>query len=112
MPAKTCMAQPKYFDAYYARLEEIETSVKGFMSTQFEYNSYFRRELKEQNSFLACMSREVDDMAKEFLALNSQFARLEKLVGQISDKQATLVNKWMLNLKLVMGITKILKCLV
>ena len=39
------------------------------------------------------MSREVDDMAKEFLALNSQFARLEKLVGQISDKQATLVNK-------------------
>ncbi|KAE8806927.1 hypothetical protein D1007_16787 [Hordeum vulgare] len=83
------MAEPRDFDAYYAKLEEIETSVKGFMSTQFEYNSYFRRELKEQNSFLAFMSREVDDMAKESLLLNSQFARLEKLVGQISDKQAT-----------------------
>ena len=68
--------QPRDFDAYYAKLEEIETSVEGFMSTQFDYNSYFRRELKEQNSFLAFMNKEVDDMAKEFLALNSQFARL------------------------------------
>ena len=71
LPAKTRIAQPRDFDAHYAKLEEIETSVKGFMSTQFEYNSYFRRELKEQNSFLAFMNKEVDDMAKEFLALNS-----------------------------------------
>ena len=42
---------------------------------------------------MAYMNKEVDDMAKDFLALNSQFARLEKLVAHISDKQATLVNK-------------------
>ena len=39
------------------------------------------------------MNRELDDMAKEFYGLNSQFARLEKSIDQISDKQATLVNK-------------------
>ena len=32
-------------------------------------------------------------MSKEFYGLKSQFAHLENLVGQISDKQATLVNK-------------------
>ena len=30
---------------------------------------------------------------KEFYGLKSQFAHLEKLIAQISDKQATLVNK-------------------
>src|SRR3989337_2908281 len=39
------------------------------------------------------MNKELDDMSKEFYGLKSQFARLENLVGQISDKQATLVNK-------------------
>ena len=39
------------------------------------------------------MNKELDDMSKEFYCLKSQFAHLEKLVGQISDKQATLVNK-------------------
>ena len=39
------------------------------------------------------MNKELDDMSKEFYGLKSQFAHLEKLVGQISDKQATLVNK-------------------
>ncbi|KAE8800174.1 hypothetical protein D1007_24323 [Hordeum vulgare] len=84
------MVQPRDFDAHYAKLEEIETSVKGFMSTQFEYNSYFRRELKEQNSFLAFMSREVDDMAKEFLVLNSPFASLEKLEAALLGSNAVI----------------------
>ena len=32
-------------------------------------------------------------MFKEFYGLKSQFAHLENLIAQISDKQATLVNK-------------------
>ena len=32
-------------------------------------------------------------ISKEFYGLKSKFAHLENLVGQISDKQATLVNK-------------------
>ena len=39
------------------------------------------------------MNKELDDMSKEFYGLKSQFAPLEKLISQISDKQATLVNK-------------------
>ena len=39
------------------------------------------------------MNKDLDDMSKEYYALKSQFAHLEDLVGQISDKQATLVNK-------------------
>ena len=38
------------------------------------------------------MNKELDDMSMEFYGLKSQFAHLENLVGQISDKQATLVN--------------------
>ena len=37
------------------------------------------------------MNKELDDMSKEFYGLNSQIARLEKSIAQISDKQATLV---------------------
>ena len=39
------------------------------------------------------MNKEHDDMSKEFYGLKSQLAHLEKLIAQISDKQATLVNK-------------------
>ena len=39
------------------------------------------------------MNKELDDMSQEFYGLKSQFAHLENLVGQISDKHATLVNK-------------------
>ena len=63
------------------------------MSLQFEHNSFFRNELKDQKSFMEYMNKELDDMSKEFYGLKSQFAHLENLVGQISDKQATLVNK-------------------
>ena len=39
------------------------------------------------------MNKELDDMSKEFYGLKSQFSHLENLVGQISNKQTTLVNK-------------------
>ena len=39
------------------------------------------------------MNKELDDMSKEFYGLHSQFPHLEKSITQISDKQATLVNK-------------------
>ena len=63
------------------------------MSLQFEHNNFFRNELKEQKSFMEYINKELDDMSKEFYGLKSQFAHLENLVGQILDKQATLVHK-------------------
>ena len=39
------------------------------------------------------MNKKLDDMSKEFYGLKSQFAHLENLIAQISDQQATLVNK-------------------
>ena len=39
------------------------------------------------------MNKELDDMSKEFDGIRSQIARLEKLTAEISDMQATLVNK-------------------
>ena len=49
--------------------------------------------LKNKKSVMEYMNKELDDMSKEFYGLKSQFAPLENLVGQISDKQSTLVNK-------------------
>ena len=63
------------------------------MTLQFEHNNFFRNELKEQKSFMDYMNKELDDMSKEFYGLKCQFAHLENLIAQISDKQATLVNK-------------------
>ena len=70
-----------------------KNNVRSFMTLQFEHNNFFRNELKEQKSFMEYMNKELDDMSKEFYGLKSQFAHLENLVGQISDRQATLVNK-------------------
>ena len=39
------------------------------------------------------MNKELDDMSKEFDGLKSHIAHLEKLMAEILDKQATLVNK-------------------
>ena len=63
------------------------------MVLQFEHNNFFRNELKEQKGFMVYMNKELDDMSKEFYGLKSQIAHLEKSIAQISDKQATLVNK-------------------
>ena len=62
------------------------------MSLQFEHNSFLRNKLKEQKTFMEYMNKELDDMSKEFHGLKSQFAHIETLVGQISDKHASLVN--------------------
>ena len=63
------------------------------MVLQFEHNSLFRNELKEQKSFMVYMNKELDDMSKEFDGLKSHIAHLYKLIAEVSDKQATLVNK-------------------
>ena len=63
------------------------------MNLQFEHNNFFRKELKEQKSFLGFMKKELDDMNKEFYGVNAQITRLENAIAKISDKQAILVNK-------------------
>ena len=87
------MALPKFSDLHLRRLEEIESNVRKFMVLQFEHNNLFRNELKEQKGFGGFMNKELDDMSKEFYGLNSQITRVENSIAQISDKQATLVNK-------------------
>ena len=42
---------------------------------------------------MSYMNKELDDMSKEFDSIRSQIARLEKMTTEISDIQATLVNK-------------------
>ena len=63
------------------------------MVLQFEHNNFFRNKLKEQKSFMSYMNKELDDMSKKFNGNRSQSAHLEKLTAEISDMQATLVNK-------------------
>ena len=63
------------------------------MTLQFEHDNFFGKVLKEQKGFWGFMNKELDDMPKEFYGLNSQITRLENSIAQISDKQATLVNK-------------------
>ena len=63
------------------------------MTLQSEHNNFFRNELKEQKIFMGYMNKELDDMSKEFYGLKSQIAHLKKLIAEVSDKQATLVNK-------------------
>ena len=63
------------------------------MTLQFEHNNFCRNELKEQKSFMGYMNKELDVMSKQFDGWKSQIAHLEKLIAEVSDKQATLVNK-------------------
>ena len=42
---------------------------------------------------MSYMNKELDDMSKEFDGTRSQIACLEKLIAEVSDKQATLVNE-------------------
>ena len=87
------MALRRFGDLHLKRLEEIDSNVRSYMVLQFEHNNFFRNELKEQKSFMGFMNKELDDITKEFDGLRSQIAHLEKLIAEISDKQATLVNK-------------------
>ena len=61
------------------------------MTLQFEHKD--TNDLKEQKIFMGYMNKELDDMSKEFYGLKSQSAHLEKLIVEVSDKHATLVNK-------------------
>ena len=87
------MALPRFGDLHLKRLEEIESNVRSFMVLQFEHNNFFRNELKEQKGFMGYMNKEFDDMSKEFYGLRSQIAHLEKLIAEVSNKEATFVNK-------------------
>ena len=58
------MAQPKSFDPYFKKLEEIENSAKNFITLQHECNNLFRNELKEQKSMMEYINKELDDMSK------------------------------------------------
>ena len=51
------MAQSKSLDFYYRKLEKIENNTKSFMSLQFEQNSFFRSELKEQNTMIGYINK-------------------------------------------------------
>ena len=42
---------------------------------------------------MSYMNKELDDMSNEFDGVRAQIARLEKMTAEISDMQATLVNK-------------------
>ena len=42
---------------------------------------------------MSYMNKELNDMSKEFDGIRSQISHLEKLTAEISDMQATLVNK-------------------
>ena len=41
------------------------------MSLQFEHNSFFRNELKEQNTMIEYINKELDDVTKEIFGLKS-----------------------------------------
>ena len=87
------MSQFKNVDPYHRKLEEIENNAKSFMSLQFEHNSLFRNELKEQSTMTEYINKQLDDVNKEVIHLQSQLVHIECLVGRISDKQTMLVNK-------------------
>ena len=87
------MSLLKFGDLHLKRLEEIESNVRKFMVLQFEHNNFFRNEVKEQKGFMSFMNKELDDMSKEFNAIRAHITRLEKMTAEISDMQATLVNK-------------------
>ena len=80
------MSQPKGHDLYHRMLEEIENNAKTFMSLQFEHNSFFRNELKEQKTMMEYINKELDDMSKEFMSLRKNLnALIEEKFLKIDD---------------------------
>ena len=63
------------------------------MTTQFEHNKYFTKELKEHSLVLDAITKQLDDISREVCNLQSKYAFTESLLGKISDAQATLVNQ-------------------
>ena len=88
------MPQRKYYDVPYPNIFlEIEKCTKEYMTTQFEHNKYFTKELKEHSVLLEAITKQLDDISREVCNLQSKYAFVESLLGKISDAQATLVNQ-------------------
>ena len=47
------------------------------MTLQYEYNDFFRNELKEQKTMIGYINKDLDDMSKEFYGLKSQLLILK-----------------------------------
>ena len=61
------MPKRKYYDVPYPNiLLEIEKSTNEYMTTQFEHNKYFTEELKEHSVVLDGITKQLDDISKEF----------------------------------------------
>jgi hypothetical protein len=63
------------------------------MSSQYEHNKFFSEELKEHSILLDTINKQPEEVNLEVTNLQSQLGRTENLLGKISDKQTTLVNK-------------------
>ena len=88
------MLLEEFCDSFYnKRLSEIENATKSFMSSQYEQNKFFSKELKEHSSLLDAINKQLEDVNLEVSNLQAQLANTENLLGKISDKQTTLVNK-------------------
>ena len=88
------MSLEEFHDSFYTRrLSEIENVTKSFMTSQFEQNKFFSEELKEHSSLLDAINKQLEEVNLEVSNLQAQLANTENLLGKISDKQTTLVNK-------------------
>jgi hypothetical protein len=88
------MPQKEFYDVPYPNiLLEIEKSTKDYMAAQFEHNNYFSTELREHSIALDAITKQLDNISREVLDLQSKYASTKILLGKISDAQATLVNR-------------------
>ena len=84
--------QRKYYDVPYTNiLLEIEKSTKEYMTTQFEHNKYFTKEIKEHSVVLDAITKQLVD--REVCSLQSKYVFSENFLGKIPYAQATLVNQ-------------------
>ena len=65
------ISQRKYYDVPYPNiLLEIEKSTKEYMTTQFEHNKYFTKELKEHSIVLDAITNNLMILAEKFAISN------------------------------------------
>ena len=64
-----------------------------YMTTQFERNKYFTKELKEHSVVLDAIKNKLMILVEKFAISNLNMILLKSLLGKISDAQATLVNQ-------------------
>ena len=56
-------------------MSEIESSMKTFMTSQYEHSKLFASEIKEHSTLLDAISMQLDEVNKEVSKLQSQFAQ-------------------------------------